>query len=100
MSQDRASKFGEEALNQIEPRAVLGREGEVEAAISDDGTVKVASANGDAMKAAINWIKSIASEPQVAHGVPANESSTTHADSRDPWPCRRPATPAKLWPPA
>src|SRR5262249_35112548 len=30
--------------------------------ISDDGTVKVASANGDAMKAAINWIKSIASE--------------------------------------
>src|SRR4051794_33420512 len=33
--------------------------------ISDDGTVKVASANGDAMKAAINWIKSIASEPEV-----------------------------------
>src|SRR5436853_4359085 len=35
--------------------------------ISDDGTVKVASANGDAMKAAINWIKSIASEPDVGH---------------------------------
>jgi len=35
--------------------------------ISDDGTVKVASANGDAMKAAINWIKSIASEPEVGH---------------------------------
>jgi polyribonucleotide nucleotidyltransferase len=33
--------------------------------IGDDGTVKVASANGDAMKAAINWIKSIASEPEV-----------------------------------
>src|SRR5499426_1458232 len=33
--------------------------------ISDDGTVKVASANGEAMKAAINWIKSIASEPEV-----------------------------------
>src|SRR5436853_713018 len=33
--------------------------------ISDDGTVKVASANGDAMKAAINWIKSIASEPEI-----------------------------------
>jgi polyribonucleotide nucleotidyltransferase len=33
--------------------------------ISDDGTVKVASASGDAMKAAINWIKSIASEPEV-----------------------------------
>jgi polyribonucleotide nucleotidyltransferase len=32
--------------------------------ISDDGTVKVASANGDAMKAAINWI---ASEPEVGH---------------------------------
>ena len=35
--------------------------------ISDDGTVKVASANSDAMKAAINWIKSIASEPEIGH---------------------------------
>jgi polyribonucleotide nucleotidyltransferase len=35
--------------------------------IADDGTVKVASANGDAMKAAINWIKSIASDPEVGH---------------------------------
>ena len=33
--------------------------------IQDDGTVKVASANGEAMKAAINWIKSIASDPEV-----------------------------------
>jgi polyribonucleotide nucleotidyltransferase len=33
--------------------------------ISDDGTVKVASAKGEAIKAAINWIKSIASEPEV-----------------------------------
>jgi len=33
--------------------------------ISDDGTVKVASANGEAMKAAIAWIKSIASDPEV-----------------------------------
>src|SRR2546425_2626687 len=31
------------------------------------GTVNVASANGDAMKAAINWIKSIASDPEVGH---------------------------------
>jgi polyribonucleotide nucleotidyltransferase len=35
--------------------------------IQDDGTVKVASASGDAMKAAINWIKSIASDPEVGH---------------------------------
>src|SRR5262245_677079 len=35
--------------------------------IADDGTVKVASAHGDAMKAAINWIKSIASDPEVGH---------------------------------
>src|SRR5438067_909550 len=35
--------------------------------ISDDGTVKVASASGEAMKAAINWIKSIAAEPEVGH---------------------------------
>ena len=33
--------------------------------IEDDGTVKVASANGESIKAAINWIKSIASEPEV-----------------------------------
>jgi polyribonucleotide nucleotidyltransferase len=35
--------------------------------ISDDGSVKVASASGEAIKAAINWIKSIASEPEVGH---------------------------------
>ncbi len=33
--------------------------------INDDGTVKVASADGKAITAAINWIKSIASEPEV-----------------------------------
>src|SRR5215470_6056698 len=33
--------------------------------ISDDGTVKVASANGESIRAAINWIKSIASDPEV-----------------------------------
>jgi polyribonucleotide nucleotidyltransferase len=35
--------------------------------IEDDGSVKVASANGEAIKAAINWIKSIASDPEVGH---------------------------------
>ncbi|MES2907158.1 MAG: S1 RNA-binding domain-containing protein, partial [Pseudomonadota bacterium] len=33
--------------------------------ISDDGTVKVASSNGEQIKAAMNWIKSIASEPEL-----------------------------------
>jgi len=33
--------------------------------ISDDGTVKVASADAKAITAALNWIKSIASEPEV-----------------------------------
>jgi len=33
--------------------------------IEDDGTVKVASASGESIKAAINWIKSIAAEPEV-----------------------------------
>ncbi len=33
--------------------------------IEDDGTVKIASADGNKIKAAINWIKSIASEPEV-----------------------------------
>ncbi|BAR99181.1 polyribonucleotide nucleotidyltransferase [Blastochloris viridis] len=33
--------------------------------IQDDGTVKVASANGESIRAAMNWIKSIASEPEV-----------------------------------
>ncbi len=35
--------------------------------ISDDGTVKVASAKAKSIKAAINWIKSIASDPEVGH---------------------------------
>jgi polyribonucleotide nucleotidyltransferase len=35
--------------------------------IEDDGSVKVASASGDSIKAAINWIKSIASEPELGH---------------------------------
>ena len=35
--------------------------------IEDDGSVKVASASGDSIKAAINWIKSIASDPEVGH---------------------------------
>ena len=33
--------------------------------ISDDGTVKVASAKAELIKAALNWIKSITSEPEV-----------------------------------
>jgi polyribonucleotide nucleotidyltransferase len=33
--------------------------------ISDDGTVKVASADGKAITAALNWIKSITAEPEV-----------------------------------
>ena len=32
--------------------------------ISDDGTVKVASADGASIRAALNWIKSIASDPE------------------------------------
>ncbi len=35
--------------------------------IADDGTIKIASAKHDSIKAAINWIKSIASEPEVGH---------------------------------
>ncbi|MGD0723424.1 MAG: polyribonucleotide nucleotidyltransferase [Roseiarcus sp.] len=33
--------------------------------IEDDGTVKIASADGAKIKAAINWIKSIASDPEI-----------------------------------
>jgi polyribonucleotide nucleotidyltransferase len=33
--------------------------------IQDDGTVKVASASGDSIKAALKWIKSIVAEPEV-----------------------------------
>ena len=35
--------------------------------IQDDGTIKIASAKAELIKAAINWIKSIASEPEVGH---------------------------------
>ena len=33
--------------------------------IGDDGLIKVASSDGDAIKAAVDWIKSIAAEPEV-----------------------------------
>jgi polyribonucleotide nucleotidyltransferase len=33
--------------------------------VEDDGTVKVASADGESIKAAIKWIKSIASDPEL-----------------------------------
>jgi polyribonucleotide nucleotidyltransferase len=33
--------------------------------IQDDGTVKVASANGESIRAALKWIKSIVAEPEV-----------------------------------
>ncbi len=33
--------------------------------IEDDGTVKIASSNGDSIKAAINWIKSITQEAEI-----------------------------------
>src|SRR6187397_309321 len=33
--------------------------------ISDDGTVKIASASADSIRAAMNWIKSITSEPEI-----------------------------------
>ena len=33
--------------------------------VEDDGTVKVASADGKSIKAAVNWIKSIASDPEI-----------------------------------
>jgi len=33
--------------------------------IEDDGSVKVASSDGNSIKAAINWIKSIANDPEV-----------------------------------
>jgi polyribonucleotide nucleotidyltransferase len=33
--------------------------------VEDDGTIKVASADGKAIKAALDWIKSIVAEPEV-----------------------------------
>jgi len=33
--------------------------------IDDDGTVKIASSDGDSIKAAVNWIKSITQEPEI-----------------------------------
>jgi polyribonucleotide nucleotidyltransferase len=33
--------------------------------IEDDGTVKIASSDGNSIKAAIAWIKSIASDPEI-----------------------------------
>src|SRR5262245_6894523 len=35
--------------------------------IEDDGSVKVASASGESIRAAVNWIKSLTSEPEIGH---------------------------------
>jgi polyribonucleotide nucleotidyltransferase len=35
--------------------------------VEDDGTVKVASANAESIEAAIKWIKSLTSDPEVGH---------------------------------
>jgi len=35
--------------------------------IEDDGTVKIASSDGESIKAAVNWIKSLTMEPEVGH---------------------------------
>jgi polyribonucleotide nucleotidyltransferase len=35
--------------------------------IEDDGTVKVASSDANSIKAAVNWIKSIAMDPEIGH---------------------------------
>ncbi len=35
--------------------------------VEDDGTVKIASSDGKAITAALNWIKSITDEPEVGH---------------------------------
>ena len=47
------------------PASISASEEPHTVAIEDDGTVKVASNDGEAMKAAIKWIKSIASDPEI-----------------------------------
>ena len=42
--------------------------------ISDDGTIKVASSDGKAIQAAINWINSIVAEPEVGRSTRARSS--------------------------
>jgi len=37
--------------------------------IQDDGTIKVASADGESIKAALKWIKSIVAEPEVGENL-------------------------------
>jgi polyribonucleotide nucleotidyltransferase len=42
--------------------------------IEDDGTIKIASSDGKSIKAAMNWIKSIASDPEVGRSTRAPSS--------------------------
>mgnify|MGYP000917312339 CR=1 FL=1 len=52
-----AEVIGEEPWKALQTRSEID--------IEDDGTVKIASSDGNSIKAAINWIKSIASDPEV-----------------------------------
>ncbi len=46
-------------------REIVEKTGAALINIEDDGTVKIASSDGAKIKAAVNWIKSIASDPEV-----------------------------------
>jgi polyribonucleotide nucleotidyltransferase len=58
--------------------------------IEDDGSVKVAQANAESIKAAINRIKSIASEPELGHIYEARWSRWMDFGAREFFAPRRP----------
>ena len=124
MAQDRAGELGEEALDEVEPGAVFGREGECEAArrlSSEPGL----SFSGDMRRVVVHdhldrragWVSGIekleefdelaAAVAVLDQGVDlageqidsGQQAKRAVALSRDPWPCRTPTTPARLWPP-
>ncbi len=72
--------------------------------IDDDGTVKIASADGKAINAALNWIKSIVAEPEVGVIYQGNVVKTVDFGafvnffgSRTVW-CTSPSSPPTVSP--
>jgi hypothetical protein len=105
VAQDRAGKLGEEALDQVEPGAVFGREGELEAAgrlsgepslgFSGDMRRMVVENQLDRRTGRVSGIEKLEEFDELA-AAPAAASSTIRADSRGPWPCGLPGSGRRL----
>src|SRR5258706_15730876 len=119
VAQDRTSELGEEALDEVEPRAVLGCEGELEASrwssvepnccfsryvggmiIEDQLDRGAGRISGVEKLEEVDELSAAVAVSDERMDLPGKQVDSGQQASRAPWPCRTPATPTRLWPPA